>query len=66
VRVDNLTFSVGAYKGKAMPKVPFDPKNPKAIIAASQKAQKEWMKETAPQRRVDAEKVAKLVVKGLE
>jgi hypothetical protein len=65
VRVDNLTFTVSAYKGKTMTQPHYASMKPKQIIAASTKASKEWMKETAPQRTTDSTTLAKLIVAAL-
>ena len=69
IRVDNLTFTVGAYSGAPQPRfVPkIDPKamDLKAIAAAAQAAQREWVAKTIEQRKRDAETLARAVLARL-
>lgn len=59
VRVGNLIFTVSAYSGPEMP-MP-DELSPGAIMSAS----KEWQKETMPQRKEAAVKLAKAAIAAL-
>ena len=65
VRVGNATFTISAYAGKLYVPPPLDPNDLKAAAKAQQKAAVAWEKETAPQRKEAAVKLAKLVVAGL-
>lgn len=67
IRIDNLTFNVAAFKGKAQP--PPDIKlggKPDDMIAAAMEASKTYMKETAPQRKEDGITLAKVVVGAIK
>jgi hypothetical protein len=65
VRLGNVTFQVGAFKGPEQPKPQIDPKNLKGIVKAAMEAQKKWTKDTLPQRKAGAQKLAPHVVKAV-
>ena len=67
IRIDNLTFNVAAFKGKAQPPPEIKPGGkPNDMIAAAMEASKKYMRETAPKRKEDGIKLAKLVVEAIE
>jgi len=65
VRIGNLTFSIAAYKGPKQSEPNYVGMKMKEIVAASKKANAEWMAQTLDQRRSDALELAKRVVANL-
>jgi hypothetical protein len=65
VRVDNLTFSVAAYKGKSMPPVGHKTADLKKLAAAAQAANRAWLRDTFEQRKRDGQKLARAIVGAL-
>ncbi len=65
VRVDNVTFTVAAYKGSKQPQPALSGMDVKEMIAASSKHSQEWMEKTAPQRTKDGAKLAAAIVASL-
>jgi hypothetical protein len=69
VRVDNLVFTVNAYRGKRAPKVELDPKGGMAAIqelpAKTQAANRAWVSSTKDARAEAAMQIAKAIVQGL-
>jgi hypothetical protein len=65
LRVDNLTFMVGAYKGPEQAELEFNTTDLKEYARIAQEAQRAFVKETFNQRKEDALKVAELVIDEL-
>jgi len=65
VRVDNLTFMVTAYKGSKMPKPDMQGVDLKQLVAITKENAARWAIETAPQRKNDGIRLARVIVDNL-
>lgn len=65
LRVDNLTFTVGAYKGPEMPQPDYMSMDLKEVAKAAQEAHRAFVKATFEARKQDALKVAGVVIDAL-
>ena len=62
LRVDNLTFTVGAYKGPEQPQPELNTTDLKEFARIAQEAQRAFVKETFEKRKQDALRVAEVVI----
>lgn len=62
VRVDNLTFVVSAYKGAKAPPPDMAGVDLRQMVGVVQKSAAQWSRQTAPQRRKDGIRLAKVIV----
>ena len=65
IRTGNLTFQLRAYKGPVKPKVPLDLKKLKAMAKAQVASDKQWVSDTAAERKAAAKKIAPDIVAAL-
>ena len=65
VRVDNLTFTVGAYAGPPAPEPDYSGLDLKSRAAVAKKADVEWLAKTYPQRKTEGAKLARAIVEAL-
>ncbi len=65
MRVGNLTFNLSAYHGPKEPQPDFAGLEVSQMLEAAKKQAKKWQLQTAPQRALDSEKLARALVAAL-